>query len=169
MGDVFKEQIVKRKPTAMTTVYKAGLVAAVILVFFVGNLYLGGWGLTLALVAGFGAYMLMNRLNIEYEYIFTNGELDIDAIYNKSRRKRLYNGNVKDFEVMAHVEDKNHTGDFNSAQETLNYSSGVITNDTYAFLTAYKGKRVKIIFEPNEMMVKAIATVLTPRKLHRKV
>ena len=70
---------------------------------------------------------------------------------------------------MAHVDDMNHSHDFDSAQETKNYASGVTTNDTYAFLTAYKGKKLKIIIEPNEMMIKSFSTVLTPRKLFKKI
>jgi hypothetical protein len=70
---------------------------------------------------------------------------------------------------MAHVEDKNRMGDFSNVKETVNYSSGQVTNDTYAFITNYKGKRLKVIFEPNEMMIKTLSTVLTPRKLHKKI
>jgi hypothetical protein len=168
MGDVFKEQIVKRQPNAKNTAIKAGLIAGVVIIFFVANIFIGQWGLYVAVAAGFFAYILMGRQNVEYEYIFTNGELDIDIIYNKSKRKRLFSGRVTDFEIMAHVEDKNRVGDFNSATETHDYSSGVVSNDSYAFLTAYKGKRLKIIFEPNEMMMKCISSVLTPRKLIKK-
>jgi hypothetical protein len=168
MGDVFKEQIIKRKPTPMSNFYRAALVAGVILVFLVGTYYLSSWGTTLAVIAGFGAYLLMNLLKVEYEYIYTNGELDIDIIYNKARRKRLFTGDVKGFEIMAHVEDKMHMGSFSGAQETLDYSSGVVTDDSYAFLTTHKGKRVKIIIEPNEKMFNAISSSLTPRKLHKK-
>jgi hypothetical protein len=110
----------------------------------------------------------MTFFNIEYEYIFTNGDLDIDVIYNKNRRKRLFSGLVKDFEIMAHVEDKAHVGDFTNLSETKDYSSGIVGKDTYAFLTTYKSKRMKIIIEPNEMMVKAFSTVLTPRKFFKK-
>jgi hypothetical protein len=169
MGDVFKEQIVKKNPSARNTFIKVASVTAVALIFIIGTIYLGQWALYIAVAAGFGAYVLMGRQNVEYEYIFTNGELDIDIIYNKSRRKRLFTGNVSDFEVMAHVEDVNHIGDFNSATETLDYSSGGVTDNTYAFLAAYKGKRLKIIFEPNDMMMQAISKNLTPRKLFKKV
>jgi hypothetical protein len=169
MGDIYKEQIIKRKPNTKTTIYRAGLIGAVALVFIVGTFYLGGWGTTLALIAGFGAYFAMGFLYVEYEYTFTSGELDIDIIYNKSRRKRVFSGQVKDFDIMAHVGDKVRMGDFSSAQETVDYSSGVVSDDTYAFLANYKGKRLKVIIEPNEMVFKAIASSLTPRKLFKKV
>ena len=168
MGDIFKEQIVKRKPTTGDMVKKIGLAAAVLVIFIVSSPYLGQFAIFITFAAGFGAYILMGRLNVEYEYIFTNGDLDIDIIYNRTQRKRLFTGRVSDFEVMAHVTDNNHAGDFSSAVETKDYSSGVVSDITYAFLTFYKNKRTKIIFEPNEMMMKAISSALTPRKLFKK-
>lgn len=169
MGDVFKEQIVKKKPTTLDLLKKAGLVIAVMLIFFITSLFIGEFAFVITVAAGFGAYLLMNRLNLEYEYIFTNGELDIDVIYNRTQRKRLFSGQVSDFEIMAHVEDKTYTGEFTSANETKDYTSGTGTKDTYAFLTMYKTKRLKVLIEPNEMMLKAFSTVLTPRKLHKKM
>jgi len=166
MGDVFKEQLVKRKPTLKDTAIKGCLVAVVILIFLISFLFLAGFAIIVTAIAGFGAAFLMSYLNVEYEYIFTNGELDIDAVYNRSRRKRLFSGNVKDFDIMAHIDDKVREGDFSGAQETKDYSSGVPGPDSYAFLAVIKGKRTKVIIEPNEKMLKAIANTMTRRKLH---
>ena len=169
MNDIFKEQIVKRKPTARDALIRVLLLLAVVVVIMFALIM--GWGTMVFMIgaaAGFGAFMLMSFLNVEYEYIFTNGDLDIDVIYNRSRRKRLFSAHVNEFEVMAHVEDKNRAGEFSGAQDTRDYSSGVVGSNTYAFLTTYEGKHTKIIIEPNEMMLKAISTVLTRRKLHIK-
>ena len=37
----------------------------------------------------YGAYKLISLLVVEYEYIYTNGELDVDKIIAKSKRKRV--------------------------------------------------------------------------------
>jgi hypothetical protein len=168
MGDVFKEQIVKRKSTMKHTLIKAALVFAVFLIFFAANLLLPGIGLYIAFAAGYGAYVLMSRLNVEFEYSFTNGELDIDIIYSKTRRKRVFSSHVNEFEVMAHTEDKTHMGDFPQTAELKDYSSGDPAIGKYAFLLNLNGKTTKVLWEPNEMMLKAISTVLTPRKLFIK-
>ena len=168
MNEVFKEQIVKRQPNSKDNLKRVGLVLAVIAVTFVSFVLIPPLAPVIILAAGFGAWFLMSFLKKEYEYAFTDGELDIDVIYNRSRRKRLFSAKVKDFEIMAHVEDKMRIGDFQGAVETLDYSSGVVGNDTYAFLTNYKGKRTKVIIEPNAVMLKALATVLTRRRLHVK-
>jgi len=38
---------------------------------------------------GYGAWWLTAKLNVEYEYIVTNGTMDIDKIVNKSSRQRV--------------------------------------------------------------------------------
>jgi len=168
MGDVFKEQIVKRKPNSKDSLKRAGIIAAVVLVFFVSMAIVGQFALPITLVAGFGAAYLMSFLRVEYEYIFTNGEIDIDIIYNRSRRKRVFSSHVNKFEVMAHVEDTVHVGEFHRAQETKDYSSGEITPNSYMFLVSYNSKYLKVIFEPNEVLLKAISSAIPRSRLHLK-
>ena len=166
MGDVFNEQIVKRHGTFKDSLMRVGIVVLILVIFFVSFLLLDTFGILIGAAAVFGDMYLMSFLNVEYEYVFTNGELDIDIIYNRARRKRLFSTMVKDFEIMAHVEDKAHMGAFGSAQETINCHSGEIGPSTYAFLATIKGKRAKVIFEPNDKMLKAIGLALSRRKLH---
>ena len=168
MADVFNEQLVKRNPTTQDKLKKAALIAGVLLIFVITMVIIPGFGMIVTAAAGFGAYILMGRLNKEYEYIFTNGELDIDVIYNKSSRKRVFNGNVKDFELMAHIDDPNNKNSLASANEKLDYSTGIPGERSYAFLTNYKSKRVAITIEPNNEMLEAMAKVLTRRKFYPK-
>ena len=168
MGDVFKEQIIKRQPTPKDTLKRVGLLAAVLIIGVITMATIPAFAPFIVLAAGFGAWVLMGYLKVEYEYAFTDGELDIDAIYNRSRRKRLFSARVNDFELMAHVDDKVQMGAFQGAVETKDYSSGVVNENTYAFLLNYRGKRTKFIIEPNAVMLKALATVLTRRRLHIK-
>ncbi len=44
----------------------------------------------------YGTFKLMNLLNIEYEYILTNGTFDVDKITAKSSRKRITSFECKD-------------------------------------------------------------------------
>ena len=170
MGDVFKEQIVKRQATTADRFKRVGIVVAtIIVVYIVLMLPLGMLSPFLAAGVVFVAWHFMSLFRVEYEYSFTSGELDIDAIYNRSRRKRLFSAKVNDFEIMAHIEDKMHTGSFNNPQIQKDYSSGVVGKDTYAFMINYENKRTKIIIEPNEVMLKALASVLTRRRLHVKL
>ncbi len=45
--------------------------------------------LLLAIAGGIGGYIFMGKIHMEYEYAYTSGQIDIDVIYNKTKRKRL--------------------------------------------------------------------------------
>ena len=169
MSSIFKEQIVKRRPTFKDKLMSVGLIGGALFIGFLGLFNAGFLGPIIFAAVAFGAWFLMSFLKREYEYAFTDGELDIDVIYNRSRRKRLFTARVNDIEIMAHVEDQTHMGAFQGAQDIRDYSSGVVGNDTYAFLLNHNGKRTKVIIEPNAVMLKAMATVLTRRRLHVKL
>lgn len=68
--------------------------------------------LTFATVVMFIAYHLTTQLNIEFEYILTNDEIDVDRIINKSKRERLATFKCHDIEDISiydrliHVPDK---------------------------------------------------------------
>lgn len=49
-------------------------------------------------VAIYGGISLTKMLNVEYEYIVTNGEFDVDMITSKSNRKRIISFNCKDID-----------------------------------------------------------------------
>lgn len=58
--------------------------------------YLSGMAILISAGALFAAVYLTKRFGIEYETIITNGEVDVDCIIAKSRRKRVLSFNCKD-------------------------------------------------------------------------
>ena len=87
--DVFFEQIIPIRRTGKTVALFFGIwILAALLSAFV-FLILGSFSLIFIFGIGYGAYFLSSKLNVEYEYIITNGILDIDKIINKSSRKRM--------------------------------------------------------------------------------
>ena len=168
MGDVYKEQIVKRKQTSKDSLKRGGLVVGALLIFVLALNFLPAFAPVIGTAGVVAAFFLSSYLKVEYEYVFTNGELDIDIIYNRSRRKRTFSCSVRDIEIMAHVEDPNHLGAFNGAQETRDFSSGVVGPETYAFLIAHGGKNLKVLIEPNEKMLLAFRSTMSRSKLHIK-
>jgi hypothetical protein len=168
MGDIFKEQLVKRKPSVQNRVLRFLLILTAGLATFLIVFLVPSFGIILAFAVCFGAYYALSYFNVEYEYVFTNGDLDIDIIYSKSRRKRVFSANVKQFDLMCHVDDTMRNGEFTSAQAILDYSGGTANENTYAFVTVYKGKRTKVTIEPNDNMLKAIASVMSRQKLFIK-
>ena len=167
MGDIFKEQLVSKKRTAKDGMITALVILAAILLVAASFLFIPQAFVLVVIIVAYGAYWLVQRQNIEYEYSFTNGDLDIDKIINKSKRKRLISVSVKDFEAMAHVEDKDHSHELSGFEKTLDFSSGEIKSNTYAAVFMHNNQNVKMIFEPNEEILKGIFHLI-PRKLHIK-
>ncbi len=168
MGDVFKEQIVKKLPTKNDRIKKGAIIGGVVVISAIAFLFVTPVAIFVFAVLGLLAYFYIPTLDREYEYIFTNGELDIDCIMNKSKRKRVFNGRAQEFELMITSQNKEHEAEFQRYTETIDCGSSEISESTFYILTAYKGKRVKVIFEPNEEMLHAFSSFLTPRKLIKK-
>ena len=168
MVDIFKEQLVKRTPTGKDKLIRVGVIFGIFLVLFISMSIVPAFGMVITIAVGFGAYIFLGRLKREYEYSFTNGELDIDVIYNRSSRKRVFSGNVRNFELMAHVDDPSHQNSFSSANEVKDYSTGITSDRSYAFLTNYNSKRQKIIIEPNNELLEAMAKSLSRSKFYPK-
>lgn len=89
--DTFFEQIIAIKKTGKTVAATLGIWFAAFLLCFALYIFPILGTLSLLLIVGvlYGAYKLSSMLNIEYEYIITNGTMDIDKIINKSSRKRM--------------------------------------------------------------------------------
>ena len=92
--EVFKEQIVRKLPDKNDQIKKAAIIAGtviVVLVCFVllGYTPVGLMGIIIAGLAVYGGYYLLTSTFVEYEYILTNGEMDIDKITAQRSRKRL--------------------------------------------------------------------------------
>lgn len=102
MNDALYEQLVSRKPSPLVPVMKvlliclmaAGLVLAL---FFVGFFP----ALAVIALAFLLYYFVFPLLSVEYEYTFLNYDVDIDAIYNKSRRKKKLSFDLRTAEQIA--------------------------------------------------------------------
>ncbi len=169
MGDVFKEQIVKKSFGKKEIAIMAMSVAGALALFIISSIIpvVNQFLVFVIFIEIYLLYFIFSRLNKEYEYIFTNGELDIDIIFNKSKRKHAFSVQVSDFELIAPVNDGAYVNTFKQAAVVLDFTGGVNKPNTYAALTVINGKKTKIIFEPDENMVKALSTAISPRKFIR--
>ena len=101
--DVFVEQIVKKRNTTKDIAVIVGIILAALILCFVFAIILPALvpilgTLSLFLVAGtiFGAYWLISSMNLEFEYAATNGDLTVDKIIHRRKRKRVINLDSKD-------------------------------------------------------------------------
>lgn len=169
-NDVFKEQLVKKKGNSKDLLAKSGIVlAGVILIFVFGFIpiigELGLYPILFALVIWI-EFLILRRFNIEFEYVFTNGELDIDKIYNRSKRKHAISVDVKNINIMVNMKLPNAKNELGEYTKTLDFSSGEVNENTYAAIFDDNGVKTKLVFEPNETLFDAIRTYI-PRKIKK--
>lgn len=102
----------------------------------------------------FGMYYLLKYRSKEYEYIFTNGEIDIDIISGQISRKRSCTIRPQDVEVIAKYskeEYKKHSG---RVIKTLDLSSGIKEN-CYILVVNLNHTKMMIIISPSERLIEA--------------
>lgn len=162
MNDYYTEQMVEKQQDRKDLLIKAVLVSATIVSVLIVMMYPAGLILPVIMVA-LDVFMFQ-RLKVEYEYLFLNGELDIDKIMNKARRKKLFSANVADMEMLAPA-DAVELRRYQNAR-TYNFSSGTGQAKLYALIISGKDGIRKVIFEPNDTIVEGFY-MLAPRKVIR--
>ena len=160
MNDFYTEQLVKKQTDMKDILIKAILVSLTIVSFVVILMY--PIGLILPILMIVLDVFMFRRLNVEYEYLFLNG--DIDKIMNKSKRKKLFNANVSDMELLAPAESA-ELNQYRNAR-TLDFSSHTGQAKVYALVLSGQGELRKVLFEPNETIVEGFY-MLAPRKVIR--
>ena len=102
MNDGYEEILVKRQKTPRDTVVKALLIGVVGALIVVGILFFNPIFLTVGLILGLLAYYLvLPNFDLEYEYLYVGGDIDIDKIMAKRKRKRVASYSKDNLEIMA--------------------------------------------------------------------
>lgn len=159
--DSFVEQIVKKQPTAGDKLKKygfflGGIILGVVVLFFTFVMIPFAMIIAAPLAFGlvYGGYYLGTATEVEYEYIFTNGELDIDKIIAKRKRSRLLNSiKISRFEKFGKVADNPGCGD---GMTRILATDGFQEDDYYAEFHHDKYGECCLIFSPNERVLEAI-------------
>lgn len=166
-SDVICEQLVKRKigPKQIATgagivtlglflsflVYAIGVYADPAVGLLGSMLFLCGVALTIYFV---------RFIFVEYEYSFVNGELTVDKIIAKSKRKHLLDVDVKIFDKMGRY-DPEEIDKINLKVDVVrDYSVDKYASDTvYAYFKDVKdGSKTLLIFSPNQKLIDAMKT-----------
>lgn len=160
ISETYVECLVARKAPFLIRFLKTLLMMLTVCFFVVGVGYLPA--LIIAIVLGVGAYFAYMNADIEYEYLYLDKEIKIDKVMAKSRRKKAAVYDVGRMEILAPVKSYHLDAYRNRELKTVDYSSGE-AEDNKKYMMVYEGN-VKVIWEPNAEMVKAIQMV-APRKV----
>ena len=104
-------------------------------------------------------------MNVEYEYLYVNGELDIDIILNKAKRKRKFSAAINDVELLAPA-GAPELGQYQNVK-VKDFSSGNKQVRRYVLVVTNKGEMTKVIFEPNDTIIEGYS-MMAPRKVIRR-
>ncbi len=149
----YKEYLVKRKLGAaemLLTVllYFAAFMLALCCLYYLRGL--GGVASLLAVGAFYLAYMLASKLKKEFEYIIVEESVDIDVIFNASKRKNLISFSVKQIEVMAAMTDEKYNGrlkeNFDKVIDASTWKKGAAV---YFTILENQGQKTIVKFEPS--------------------
>ncbi len=160
MGDSYTEQLVKQKASSTIMLKKIGLIIAIIICAVIAMAVPAL--VVLPALGIFGLFYLWRRWSsVEYEYIYFNGELDIDRIMGQEARKRLISISAKDMEILAPT----GYGELQRYQNLKVYDCSSMTgNKTYEIVAKLKDQNVRVIFEPNDTILQGMR-FYAPRKV----
>ena len=156
--DTFFEQIVPIRKTgkSLAAILGIWLLAFVLtaVIFLILIPLLGSIGILLVFGIFFGAYKLSSFLNIEYEYIITNGTLDVDKITNKSTRKRVLS---LELGSVTRLEKYNPSAVSSANAKTVTFACNGNEPNVYLLVAEKEGKGSSfLVFAPDERLQSAI-------------
>ncbi len=155
--DIVVEQLIKRKKTMQSYATVGFGIAAGLVLFWIFLIVLGSFPgfstLSLVVFAGliYVIYLMVTTINMEYEYCFINGALDVDKIVNQRKRVRIAELNGRRIEKMASVKDPEFQKLRQDAAIKKIYAISH-REDEGQYFVLYEGEkgRCMLVFQPNE-------------------
>ncbi|MDP4177221.1 MAG: DUF6106 family protein [Bacillota bacterium] len=107
----------------------------------------------LLIVIGVALFIYKRHLYVEYEYILIDGEMDIDKIFEMSKRKTVVSFNVKEIELLA-LEDSNYVKDFSGKpSKIINAVPKDKEEKAYIAMVTGRKDRFQLRFLPDEKIL----------------
>ena len=124
MNDGYEEILVKRQPKTTDVLLKGLVIALAVIPAAFGLLFAFLPALAIGVVLGFvGYYLLLPQLDVEYEYLYVGGDIDIDKIMSKRKRKKVGSYDKDNLEILAPT-GSDHLASYLKNGKVLDYTSG---------------------------------------------
>lgn len=161
-NDTFIEEAVKVQEKSSDTAKKAGLIAVTVILLFSVTVLSGIPGLVatvLLIISAISTIYFMGYKNIEYEYDYTNGSLEIAKIINNEKRKKVLSVEPSEVKLVAAAGTNESLKYDHVKLKTYDCTSGNNEDKTYILVghSEAKGNDFKLLFNPSEDLVNAIA------------
>lgn len=162
--DNFYEQLITAKGAASYKIANIAFYVLLVLaaVFMAMNIVISMFYIVLAAVT----FFLKKQLYVEYEYVFTNGEIDMDKILEMKKRTKAISFSIKDIELMA-PEGSDFIRDFkNKPAKVLSLHPKNTDKKIYIAMVTGGMKRVQLRFIPDEQFI-SLCYKYNPRAVKR--
>lgn len=154
MSDLYSELLVTRKSSALDGVIRVLLVALTAVAVILALLTFSLVFFIAAVALGVADYFLIPRLNLEFEYLLVNDELDVDKIFSKSKRKKAMTIDLKKTEVLAPL--GSHRLDPYQKLKSVDFSANDKEKRPYVLVTNNDKEMVKILLQLDSNMFQTI-------------
>lgn len=157
-NDVFVEQLVKHKLRPKNILIKVLAIVVAVIITLTIWLIVPTYSYIIFTAAVLLAYVVFRSQDYEFEYIFTNGDLDVDRIVSQRRRKRVMSTDCRSINVMApYTPENEHLTKKYDIVRTVDYSSAPKAEGRWFFIfTGGSGAQVMVIFEPGKRLLEAM-------------
>ena len=153
MQDSFYEQFVgaHESTSYKVIIMRVSIVFAILYLF--SGVILGVMGLILSVLCAiiyFSMIMLKRKIYIDYEYDFTNGEIDIVSIGDKIKRKKIIGFDIKNVELLAPKDSDEIKSVSNKPDRVLKCYPKETNEKIYTAILTGGVSRAQIEFVPNK-------------------
>lgn len=164
-NDTFVEELIVRRNSVLNLLMMIGMVIVALILAAAAFVFLGGiFPAILAILVG-AVYIGFKFQGVEYEYAFTNGELDVDKIMAKRKRKSLVSINHKSISVMAPytAEYEPVTKDYHVTQVIDASAHKNAAGRWFLIYQDQEGKDVFLVFQPSKRFRDAMRKYMRSR------
>lgn len=153
--DLFIEEIVKHKRTNKEMLMVAGIVTAAIILLMLSTLltnirFVASFWFFIAIAIVYAAFVLIRNTNVEYEYILTNSDLDIDKIIARRSRKRVAEISLNHIEIMAPLWENENDQNIKVIDCTGNRQTTVYKIDMFK-----DSEKIRVLFQPTDKIIES--------------
>lgn len=162
MNELYAEAGVKRKTTVSVILIKAGLILGIVLLLILSLVTSSSLFMLIGAIVIVGIIFFFPRLNVEYEYVFCDGQIDFDKIMGGAKRKTILRIDFENVEMMA--PKGSHALDPYQQLKERDFTSLNADVKPYVIVVKVKEETVKVLFEPNTKMLE-VMKLKSPRKI----
>ena len=150
--DKFKEQLVLIENTNIYKIFKT--ITVILLVLGVAFMAIGGAipGIIL-LISAIIMFYMKRYLYVEYEYILTNGEVNIDAIYEIKARKRILSFSIKQLSLLAPKDSQEYESLYDKPSKVVKAIPKGANEKIYVAVISEGNNRGQLEFVPNKEFI----------------